>query len=449
MPAPEQSGTPSDGSKDGAPAKRTDQSTSPNDTWSWSAFSSWPASLKLLPAVVPLIGIWIAVYYQRFFVNPDVDIFGNNYCVANFNYTFNIFQAKYFSQQPATHDWEFGTAAEALLELMNPEESVFGSNPFPRGKIPSSIFKLGEALNYVYQSRHIRLDGTTLYENTYSVSDPASLGVSALLIGQQWPVFLQAAQRQHDYLIHNATRYGNGAISHRVEVPELWSDAVFMFPPFLAYYAVSVGSLSMMREAVRQCELYKEVLIIRGGEKRGLWKHIVGPSDMADDGAWSTGNAWAAYGMLRVRATIAGWLTSRTSMKAEVTVLDTYIEEILEAVMRTDNDESGLLRNYLGDDSWFGEASGTALLAAAAFRQAAHLDSGLRREKLLTWAHRKRRAVIESTGHDGIAKPVVSPYKHDQREPLDGPSPEGESFLLLMAAAWRDCVCAKVCSNES
>lgn len=54
-----------------------------------------------------------------------------------------------------------------------------------------------------------------------AIGDPASLGVSALLIGKTDPTFLAAAERQKDYLF-KAPKWTNGAISHRIEVAELW-----------------------------------------------------------------------------------------------------------------------------------------------------------------------------------------------------------------------------------
>lgn len=64
--------------------------------------------------------------------------------------------------------------------------------------------------------------------------------------------------------------------------------------------------------------MYRDILLITNGDRKGLWRHIVGPSDKADEGAWSTGNGWAAYGMARVRATIVGWEKGREIMREEV-----------------------------------------------------------------------------------------------------------------------------------
>ncbi|OBZ73000.1 hypothetical protein A0H81_07148 [Grifola frondosa] len=47
-----------------------------------------------------------------------------------------------------------------------------------------------------------------------------------------------AARDQLNYLLQDVPRTTDGAISHRVEQVQLWSDFVYMVPPFLAYYGV-------------------------------------------------------------------------------------------------------------------------------------------------------------------------------------------------------------------
>ncbi|KAI7047208.1 hypothetical protein KC352_g46088, partial [Hortaea werneckii] len=186
------------------------------------------------------------------------------------------------------------------------------------------------------------------------------------MLSQRFPRFKDAADRQLDYLLNAAPRYINGAISHRRDEKELWSDALSMFPPFLAYYGATGNQTEMLQLAFRQIQLYRDVLQFSHGPKIGLWMHIKGPSELADEGAWSTGNGWAAYGMARVRATMAGWAPGKPVLGEEIEKLDQYIGEILDAAMRADTDNSGLLRNYLDQESWFGETSGTSLLAATA-----------------------------------------------------------------------------------
>jgi hypothetical protein len=63
----------------------------------------------------------------------------------------------------AKHSWEYGAASEALLELYNPELSVFGADPFPDGKLPSidphSIRALQFVRPFIQTSSHILIDG--------------------------------------------------------------------------------------------------------------------------------------------------------------------------------------------------------------------------------------------------------------------------------------------------
>ncbi|KAK0336532.1 hypothetical protein LTR91_015619 [Friedmanniomyces endolithicus] len=418
--------------------------------FSWSAWSTWPSSLKLSPIPLALLALFATLYYQHLTSpDPGLDLRTPESCVATFNFTFRINAARSQAESLATHSWEYGTAAEAITELVNPGKSVFAVEPFPGGKVPEQELRLDQALIWVYQ--RIRTDNVTLFDDDgWSVSDPASLGVAAVMLGQRWKweKYVRAAERQKDFLLNDAPRYVNGAISHRRDVAELWNDAVSMFPPFLAYYAVHKQDLALMRAAVHQIQLYRDALVIPDGPKRGLWKHIVGPSELADDGAWSTGNAWAAYGMARVRATVAGWKPSREVMSDEIGKLDRWIGEILDGAIRTDdNDESGLLRNYLGQESWFAETSGTALLAATAYRMAVIKPEIYAQAPYLDWAHAKRAAVVSRIDDDGFAKPAVNPLKHSSREPVEA-SPEGESFLVMMGSAWRDCVCRGVCAPE-
>jgi hypothetical protein len=122
----------------------------------------------------------------------------------------------------AKNSWEYGTAAEALLELHNPELSVFGDDPLPADKIPYAPFHEVESLEFA--KSYIRTGNKTLIHSSTSAADPASLGVSAILLGQTDVDYLKAAQNQVDYLLKEAPRLQNGAISHRKDTKEAWAD---------------------------------------------------------------------------------------------------------------------------------------------------------------------------------------------------------------------------------
>ena len=62
----------------------------------------------------------------------------------------------------ATHSWEYGAFAEALLEWYNPAYSVFGADPFPGGKVP--VLQVGDVQALAYAKPHIWTNMSTLVD---------------------------------------------------------------------------------------------------------------------------------------------------------------------------------------------------------------------------------------------------------------------------------------------
>ncbi|KAF2132670.1 Six-hairpin glycosidase [Dothidotthia symphoricarpi CBS 119687] len=343
------------------------------------------------------------------------------------------------AQETASHSWEYSTVYEALLEYHTPSLSIF-SSPFPNQEVPVLDGEQVQALEYI--KPFIRTNTTTLCDGNGSSADPASLGIPALLVGKtskaDHDAYSKAVSRQLNHLLHTVPRHANGAISHREDAASLWADFVYMVPPFLAFYGVFTDDVDTIREAVRQCELYRDVL----STATRAWKHIVNAQDGAeglkdDSGLWSTSNGWVAAGMARVLATLQKSRFAGETADEQASLLK-MIQQILDGVMVFDTDSSGLLRNYLDDETWWGEVSGTALLAATTFRMAV-LKPGIFGTTYTNWAVRKMEVVsccIDET--TGIAQPFVNPLKEGQKTPLEGVSPEGQAFVVLMFAAWRD-----------
>lgn len=64
----------------------------------------------------------------------------------------------------------------------------------------------------------------------------------------------------------------------------------------------------------------------------GLYRHILFAGDVQEDpGYWSTGNAWAVYGMLRVLVTMMHSQTYSDAMEAQKSDLKSWIVETLQA----------------------------------------------------------------------------------------------------------------------
>ena len=335
--------------------------------------------------------------------------------------------------QVATHSWEYGTVAEALLEWNSPKLSIW-NDPFPNGKIPTLNAENVSALSYV--KPFIRTDNITLVDGDGAAGDPAALGIPALLIGKTDKKYWDAATRQEQHLINDVPRWPNGAISHRERVAELWADFVYMVPPFLAYYAVATSDLDLLKESALQCQYYHDVLI----QPSSTWMLIIGP-EVQDYALWSTGNGWAAAGMSRVLATLKkSPLASKT--KKEQSSLVSMIQQILDGTIALDTDNSGLLRNYLNDTTWWGEISGTSILAATALR-AAKLEPKVFGKKYTNWAvekmHQVNKRIDASEGENkGIVSPAINPLNWHDKTPYTSGSPEGQSFVVLLHAAYRD-----------
>ncbi|KAF8327081.1 family 88 glycosyl hydrolase [Amanita rubescens] len=319
--------------------------------------------------------------------------------------------------------------------------SVFGDAPFPAPMVTAS-----ESISLTYASNKFQIGNgsNTLINGAGAVGDPASLGISAYLLGKTNATLAAAAIAELDYVLYQAPRYSNGAISQRADVAELWSDFMYMAPPFIAYYGAATNNLTILQQAVDQSTFYRQILAAR--------IKAFGPQ----------GNGWAAAGMTRVLATVLKAPIARRNpawQRQAVYQLSSYIQEILDAAIMSGSD-LGLLHNYWnpdqGSNHTYGEASGTSLLAAVAYRMAV-LPCGLSDAKVLeysTWADAIRFTLggtdLEGNPHvtsNGTVTPTVDPLDWQSPVPYTAGSPEGQNFVVLMYAAWRDCVKAGVCEG--
>ncbi|KAG6855935.1 hypothetical protein H0H87_009311 [Tephrocybe sp. NHM501043] len=372
----------------------------------------------------------------------------------------------------SSHSWEYGTASEALLELYDPDLSVFGDFPFQSALLVSSR-TLPRGLAYAAEKIVIGTGQNALSDGDGAVGDPASLGVAAVLLGKLdgYEKYGAAAVETFKYVTQDAPRAWNGAISHRTDYIELWfviyeldnsfvaliailtrADFVYMAPPFLAYHAVDTSNFTLLREAVYQCHAYRDILRYNStsphGAFTGLWEHILGPVNN-DPGLWSTGNAWAAAGMTRVLATIIKapiFLRSGGKEAAEsrqwrstaITKLTTLIKEIVDATINASPHayDGGLIRNYFDKPTIFGEISGSSLLAATVYRLAVLRPTVFGKSKYIKWAEGIRHVLggtfIDANGTEfkhvdgmnGTVRPAVNPLGWGDINPWMTGSPE-------------------------
>ncbi|GAA5957345.1 hypothetical protein JCM8115_006963 [Rhodotorula mucilaginosa] len=334
--------------------------------------------------------------------------------------------------QSATDTWTAGTAMEALLELEYPSCSVFSSSlyPPPSDDTPSKVQSLVET----WASERPSGTSQLAYVNGGAAGDPPALGIGWLVAAAfadptTNATYMSQAKQQVEYLLESVPRSADGAISHRPpdEPVSLWADFVSMVPPFLAYFGVATSDQSYLSEAYNQIKLYRNHL----KSDSGAWKHIV-LGDGQDPGLWNTGNGWAAYGSLRVLATMQNseWAGEFTS---EMNDLTAWVQEILGAAFQKIKSD-GLLPNYYdsASGSSFSDASGSALLAASAYRLAQLTGD----TSFVSKADTVRTAVFAAVDRStGWLAPVVNPLSFKAQA---NQSPEGEAFVLLLQAAYRD-----------
>lgn len=243
--------------------------------------------------------------------------------------------------------WEQGTAQSALLEYDAGSWSVFagghGNGPPYRPGFQPSETPDGVPLAVLSMAYHSATaqDGMgklgmsiTGDENMTdgSALDSASCGDGVLLaafvakqINATRGFWINAAQDQLDYVLNEAPRTEAGAISHRTRTVALWSDAVYMMPPFLAAYGLYTNNQSLLQTAYDQIRLYRQAMRFPDGPGEGLWGHILaynanGTARWLDGQAWTTGEGWVAAGMLRTLASIAQspYSTQMASQKADL-----------------------------------------------------------------------------------------------------------------------------------
>ncbi|KAI0660119.1 Six-hairpin glycosidase-like protein [Cubamyces menziesii] len=345
----------------------------------------------------------------------------------------------------ATHSWEIGTRAEALIEDGTPTYSVLNNTslPPPQGQAPSSLDEVISVARSVVEARaasDVQGPQPLMDASGGAAGDPPSIGVAVLLANwtgagaQDGHNYAGAAADQLEYLLEKVPKTNDGAISHRIEQVQLWSDFVYMVPPFLAYYGVLTHNETLLQMAYDQCRLYRQYLV--DDDAGGMWKHIVLGKN-TDSGHWSTGNGWAAAGMLRVLGTIQHSQYAK-SMKNQAKDLTNWVSEIHGGIyphLRS----NGLFGNYADDSSTFDDASSTAILASTVYRLAllagvhTHLPQAEQSRKALATAP-SGPALVHFTS-DMWLTPVVNPNQFG----IEGTqSPEGQAFIVEMHAAWRD-----------
>lgn len=200
-----------------------------------------------------------------------------------------------------------------------------------------------------------------------------------------------------------------------------------------------------MTQAYVQISLYRSALF---DADVSLWRHIYpnttdSPGYITDPYHWSTGNGWAAAGMLRVLATIKNSAFASQFQK-EMADLDDWIIEV-HTGMSNHLPTSGIFFNYadqrqaVTDDApSFPDAASTALFASTVYRHIV-LSNPPNYSRILAAAEAARNALYSNDGQmhfdgNGWLMPVVDPAAFLNQGSM---SPEAQCFVLQLQNNWQ------------
>lgn len=285
---------------------------------------------------------------------------------------------------------------------------------------------------------------------------------------------LDGVGKMLDYVMHKCPRAPGSLLSHRTDATEIWSDTVYMLPPFLAsaaaFYTLPLTHplsaecpqpdtpRALLKMSLQQIILAADVLQSPTGE----WSHIYDlESRMFKRAAfWGVGNGWVCCGIVRVLSTLVCSTTlphgPRVDLRAlgldptEDGELVPLLQRVYAILLRTLRAclpyalPSGLFPNVLGDPHAFPETNLTQMLAYTLYRLAdLHAHSSRFRTFGLPrpepgeeedWVRRAgvlREAAVGMTDRWGFVRDACGSPKFDS----PGTAAEGQAWGMLMEVA--------------
>jgi unsaturated rhamnogalacturonyl hydrolase len=292
--------------------------------------------------------------------------------------------------------WEQGTASQALIAI---------------GRKDLAILFAKDAL--VRQTSDGRLG---ILGSDPCVTDPGSNGEAVLLAWKETgeEKFKKAADAQYEYFKNKAPKTRDGILHHVSYAKQIWSDASFMAPPFLAL----MGDFD---EAVKQIEGFRKYLM---DPEKKMYYHIWDEekNEFARKLFWGGGNGWTAAGI----AKIINLLPQNRKDLSEKMI--TYGREVIDGCsthMRPD----GLFHDIIDDGRSFVETNLSQMLAFAIYTglKAGWLDNSYKEK-----ADFMRLAARGKIDEYGIVQGACGSPNFDRV----GTSTEAQSFFLMMENAF-------------
>lgn len=292
--------------------------------------------------------------------------------------------------------WEQGVAMQALLELGEEELVILmAKDAVLRQSDDGRLAMLGEE---------------------FALTDACAPGEAVLWAAKKTgeSSFEKAIEKLVHYIETKAPRCKDGTVYHFTNIPQVWSDATYMLPPFLAV----VGKYD---EAVKQILGIKRLL---WNPEKKLLSHMwdCEKQEFARRACWGVGNGWSAAGVTRVIRMLP------ESMASERAQLISYVRDIIDgciAHIRSD----GLFYNIVDDPTSFVETNLSQMLAYSIYRG---VKGGWLDQSYTTIADTMRAAVHKKVDEYGLVQGVCGSPEFDH----PGTATEGQAFFLMMEAAY-------------
>jgi len=294
--------------------------------------------------------------------------------------------------------WEQGVAMQALLEHNDNEMVILMAKDAVLRQAPDGrLAILGEE---------------------FALSDAALPGEAVLWAAKKTndQKLMNGFQKMLDYVLTKAPRDKNGIIYHFSNIPQIWSDIMYMLPPFLAV----AGNYD---EAVKQIVGPYSYL---WDEKKKLLSHQwdCEKNEFVRKDCWGVGNGWTAAGISRVIKVLPD------SMLAEKKMLIGYLKNLIDGILSYLR-EDGLFHNIVDNPDSFVETNLSQMITYSIYRGIA---GGWLDRNYAIIAKKMRSAVHSKVDQYGLVQGVCGSPEFDH----PGTATEGQAFFILMETAYRD-----------
>jgi rhamnogalacturonyl hydrolase YesR len=218
----------------------------------------------------------------------------------------------------------------------------------------------------------------------------------------------------YSYLKNTDHKTPDGVLHHVTYAKQVWSDASFMAPPFIAL-------MGDYEESVKQIEGFRKYLM---DPEKKLYYHIWDQTEnkFARKLFWGGGNGWTAAGIAKIINLLPA---DRNDLK---TRMSGYGREVIDgclAYMRPD----GLFHDIIDDSNSFVETNLGQMLAFAIYTglKSGWLDNSYRQK-----ADLMRNAAHSKIDENGIVQGAAGSPSFDK----SGTSTEAQSFFIMMETAY-------------